>query len=128
MSVLWETATIVKNGVTYWLKDEKARALIKECYSPSNPPPSSGGAVESVNGKIGVVELDANDVGALPDTTPIPSKTSDLTNDSGFITAAAVPTKTSDLTNDSGFITAASVPSAFIDKVKEEVFDMEVVS
>lgn len=35
----------------------------------------------------------------------IPTKTSDLTNDSGFITSAAVPTKTSDLTNDSGFIT-----------------------
>ena len=28
----------------------------------------------------------ASEVGALPDTTPIPSKTSDLTNDSGFIT------------------------------------------
>lgn len=35
----------------------------------------------------------------------IPTKTSDITNDSGFITSAAVPTKTSDLTNDSGFIT-----------------------
>lgn len=35
----------------------------------------------------------------------IPTKTSDLTNDSGFVTSAAVPTKTSDLTNDSGFIT-----------------------
>lgn len=35
----------------------------------------------------------------------IPTKTSDLTNDSGFITSASVPTKTSDLTNDSGFIT-----------------------
>ena len=35
----------------------------------------------------------------------IPTKTSDLTNDSGFITSAALPTKTSDLTNDSGFIT-----------------------
>lgn len=35
----------------------------------------------------------------------IPTKTSDITNDSGFITSAALPTKTSDLTNDSGFIT-----------------------
>ena len=35
----------------------------------------------------------------------IPTKTSDITNDSGFITSAAVPTKTSELTNDSGFIT-----------------------
>ena len=40
----------------------------------------------------------------------IPTKTSDLTNDSGFVTSAAIPTKTSDLTNDSGFITSADVP------------------
>lgn len=31
-----------------------------------------GGAVDSVNGKTGVVVLDAADVGALPDDTPIP--------------------------------------------------------
>ena len=36
---------------------------------------------------------------------PIPTATSDLTNDSGFITSASVPTKTSDLQNDSGFLT-----------------------
>lgn len=41
------------------------------------------------------------------DVSAIPTKTSDLTNDSGFITSAALPTKTSDLTNDSGFITSA---------------------
>lgn len=39
------------------------------------------------------------------DALDIPTKTSDLTNDSGFITNADIPTKTSDLTNDSGFIT-----------------------
>ena len=48
---------------------------------------SGGGAVESVNGQTGVVVLSASDVGALPDDTQIPSKTSDLTNDSGFVTA-----------------------------------------
>ena len=47
--------------------------------------PSDTGVV-SVNGQDGIVVLDADDVGALPDTTVIPSKTSDLTNDSGFIT------------------------------------------
>ena len=35
----------------------------------------------------------------------VPTKTSDLTNDSGFITSSDLPTKVSDLTNDSGFIT-----------------------
>ena len=42
--------------------------------------------VDSVNGKTGAVVLDAEDVGALPDSTVIPSKVSDLQNDSGFIT------------------------------------------
>ena len=46
--------------------------------------------VTSVNSKTGAVELTANDIGALPNTTKIPTKTSDLDNDSGFITSAPV--------------------------------------
>lgn len=46
--------------------------------------------------------ITANDI---PAAQEVPTKTSDLTNDSGFITSADLPTKTSDLTNDSGFIT-----------------------
>lgn len=41
-------------------------------------------------------------------TSQIPTKTSELTNDSGYITAQnipSIPSKTSDLANDSGFIT-----------------------
>lgn len=74
----------------------------------------TGGNVDSVNGKTGVVVLTAADVGALPSTTVIPDKTSQLDNDSGYITNSAltgyakkteIPTKTSELTNDSGYIT-----------------------
>lgn len=43
-------------------------------------------AVNSVNGKIGNVVLDAKDVDALSSNTIIPTKTSDLQNDSNFIT------------------------------------------
>lgn len=43
--------------------------------------------VTSVNNKTGAVSLTASDIGALPSTTAIPSKTSDLTNDSGFLTS-----------------------------------------
>lgn len=46
---------------------------------------TNSGAVDSVNGKTGDVVLNAQDVGALPNTTKIPTKTSDLTNDSGYI-------------------------------------------
>jgi hypothetical protein len=56
-------------------------------------------------------------------STDIPTNTSDLSNDSGFITSSdlpdlsgyalssSVPTKTSDLSNDSGFITSADLPT-----------------
>ena len=76
----------------------------------------SGGSVESANGKTGEVVLTASDVGALPNTTEIPTKTSELSNDSGYITDAAlapyaktadVPTKVSQLDNDSGFVNSA---------------------
>lgn len=97
--------------------------------------------VQSVNGQVGAVSLDATDVGALPDTTVIPTvptNVSAFNNDAGYLTSApvtsvnnktgavsltasdvgalpsstAIPSATSDLTNDSGFITASSVPSA----------------
>lgn len=79
----------------------------------------TGGNVDSVNGKTGEVVLTASDVGALPSDTAIPSKTSQLENDSGYITSSAlnsyaktadIPTKTSQLQNNSGFITADDVP------------------
>lgn len=71
-------------------------------YSASNPPPYP---VTSVNGKAGAVTLDAaavgarpstwtpsaSDVGALPSTTVVPTKTSQLTNDSGFVKSSDIP-------------------------------------
>ena len=48
------------------------------------------GTVKSVNGQTGIVVLQATDVGALPDNTAIPTNTSDLTNDSGFITGMVI--------------------------------------
>ena len=44
--------------------------------------------VTSVNTKTGAVSLTASDVGALPSSTSIPTKTSDLTNDNGFLTSS----------------------------------------
>lgn len=41
--------------------------------------------VQSVNGKTGAVQLGAADVGALPNTTKIPTKVSQLTNDAGYL-------------------------------------------
>ena len=92
----------------------------------------AGGSVTSVNGMQGAVVLDASDVGALPDTTVIPSDTSDLTNTAGFVDAAGaaaaapvqsvngqtgavsltIPTDTADLTNTAGFVNASGAAAA----------------
>ena len=105
-----------------------------EAYLEDHPIPAP---VQSVNSKTGAVILTAADVGALPESTVIPTKTSDLQNDSGFITSAPVasvngktgtvtldaedvgalpddtfiPTRTSQLQNDSGYITSVPVSS-----------------
>lgn len=75
------------NGVA--LVGDKTSADFK-LYGEGNEP---NYPVTSVNDKTGAVVLTADDVGALPDTTAIPVKTSDLTNDSGYITSADVPVK-----------------------------------
>ena len=45
----------------------------------------------------------------LSNTPSIPTKTSDLTNDSGFITSASIPTNVSSFTNDAGYITSSAL-------------------
>jgi len=47
----------------------------------------------------------ASDVGALPSSTSIPSKTSDLTNDSGFITSSSLPVAATETPEDLGTAT-----------------------
>ena len=48
---------------------------------------------------------------AVASAGDIPTKTSQLQNDSDFVTSVSVPTKTSQLQNDSGFITSSSLPT-----------------
>lgn len=51
-----------------------------------------------------------------------PTKTSELINDSGFITSDDVPIKTSELTNDSGFVTEEDVPNKTSELVNDSDF------
>ena len=63
----------------------------------------------------------------------IPKNTSDLTNDSGFLTEhqsltgyalkSEIPTKTSDLTNDSGFLTEHQSLTGYVTKTDQSVID-----
>lgn len=82
------------------------------------------GAVSSVNGQTGDVMLDAEDVGALPDDTVIPSALADLTDDSTHRTVTdaeksawsdkqdAIGYTPYNATNPAGYQTAAQVSSA----------------
>lgn len=73
----------------------------------------NGGFVAEEIGKINdnFAEIE-NDYAKQTDIPSVPTKTSQLSNDSGFITASAIPSipsKTSDLQNDSGFITSTAI-------------------
>ena len=123
-------------------------AVVLDASDVGALPDTYAAPVDMVNGHTGNVMLDAADVGALPDTTVIPDRTSQLINDSGFLTAqqagavtsvngkvgavvldatdvsalpasTVVPTLTSQLVNDSGFITQAQ--AAPVSSVNGEV-------
>lgn len=76
--------------------------------------------VVSVNNMTGAVILDGSNIeyeqnvsiNSKIDTVEasIPTATSELQNDSGFITNANIPTRTSQLVNDSGFVNAQNIP------------------
>ena len=78
------TATVTKSGTVATITiTDKNGTTTANVYDGSG----GGGNVNSVNGQTGDVVLDADDVGALPDSTAIPSKTSDLVNDAGYISS-----------------------------------------
>lgn len=58
----------------------------------------------------------------------IPTKTSDITNDAGFITSASLPTKVSDLLNDSGFLTTANIATSLTPGVIKSGYQLNVAS
>ena len=79
---------------------------------------SAGGNVDSVNGKTGVVVLSASDVGAQPTITVngiikgdgAGNLSEQETVAAELVDLPTVPTKVSELTNDSGYITAVQAP------------------
>ena len=79
-------------------QDIIARGLAIKALSEGGDP---NHPVTSVNGKTGAVTLTASDVKALPNTTKIPTKTSELTNDTKFVDESYVK---SELSKKSAFI------------------------
>ena len=60
--------------------------------------------------KTSVLKNDSGFITAK-DLPNVPDVVSAFTNDAGYITSVDLPTKTSELTNDSGFLTASDIPS-----------------
>lgn len=79
---LWNEVLQRLRDVEESISPEELERIVNE-YLQENPITES---VKSVNGQTGEVKLNAADIGALPASTQIPGKTSDLQNDSGFIT------------------------------------------
>lgn len=63
-----------------WFMIKSDNTIVKETYTN----------VRTINGKYRDVTLTYSDVGALPDSTVIPTKVSDLNNDAGYQTQAQV--------------------------------------
>lgn len=66
-------------------------------------------------------------------TPTIPSKVSQLSNDSGYAKTSSLPTKLSQLTNDKGYITSSSVPSDseivdLITKKRTTIIDQDYIA
>lgn len=111
-------ATVSKSGsvATITITDKNGTTTA-EVYDGSGT-----GLVNSVNGETGDVVLTASDVGALPNTTTIPTKTSDLTNDSGFITNSALANYTQKTYVDAQDSNLQSQIDALV--VSSDVFDI----
>jgi hypothetical protein len=72
--------------------------------------------IEEINEKL--KELDDLKIQleeSLTKLEAIPTKMSDLINDTGYITAEAIPTKLSSFDNDAGYITEANIPTKISD-------------
>jgi hypothetical protein len=60
----------------------------------------------------------SGDYNDLTNQPTIPDSTSDLTNDSGFITSEDIPTNISAFTNDSGYLLSTTAESTYVKKVR----------
>lgn len=74
--------------------------------------------IETIKGtaEIAINDSEGNNIAeTYAKNTSVPTKTSELTNDSNFVTTQDVPTKTSELTNDSNFMTVQDIPKNLSD-------------
>ena len=112
--------TIKVNGTTQTITDKTVDISVptnnNQLTNGAGYITSSGAPVQSVNNKTGSVSLGASDVGAVPTTRTVNGKalSSNITlsaSDVGALpSTTSIPSKTSDLTNDSNFITSAQAP------------------
>lgn len=125
--------TVPTSAIPYTYKVKQTNAAgqftLVNHYLPTVP----NTIVESVNGQTGAVTIAVptktsqltNDSGFITDADipTVPTRTSELTNDSGFLTTADIPTKTSQLENDSNFVTTSDIPTSLPQLAGTGVYD-----
>lgn len=106
-----ETDTAIDNAVS-----GKMDTSAMSAYTPTSGFSTINGSAITQGGNIEIegavysagtnINIDANNVISVTGIT-VPTKTSDLQNDSGFITSNDIPTSNTAFTNDAGYITTA---------------------
>lgn len=139
--------TFTGNEIAFWGNDSKIAYITPtQIYFPNGTLSAENatisGSITATSGVLGgcsivngALQIPAANItgtltiGKLPSTVAqksdiptVPTKTSDLTNDSNFVTSADIPTKTSELTNDSDFVTDADIPTKTSDLVNDNHF------
>lgn len=110
----------------YIIESNSAEFIVRSFINANvEPTPEEQTAFERLVVKVNIIENDVEDLKGDIDginrelenkanKSDIPTKTSELENDSDFVTSKdipTVPTRTSQLTNDSGFITSRDIPT-----------------
>ena len=96
--------------VLFVAKQTKTVAGVISCTTPLKDDTTTvidGGHITT--GTIDAAYLNIDDIiasGTIAVKSDLPTKVSELTNDSGYATTSAIPTKVSELTNDSSYVTS----------------------
>lgn len=123
ISYIGEDGGVYAKNTLYTVVENQNGDFIAQPVSPE-----TAGNSEKLDGQDGSYYLDYNNfmnIPEIPEIPEVPTKTSELTNDSGFITRTdipTIPTTTSQLQNNSGFVTEDTLSEAIGNKAdKDEI-------
>ena len=112
ISTINQTAETVKIAASK--VDITGEAVFNAINNDTGTTKINGGKIDATSITLGYSQI--------TNTPAIPTKTSDLTNDSSYATTSQIPTKTSDLTNDSSYATTSQIPTKTSDLTNDSSY------